>query len=159
MKLEWMGEYRETVEALIHYCNIYSMAYKPEAFSYKGVRYSFALIQVVEYLLENEELGENMSSIAARLGITKSNFTKITNRLAEKGLVEKTFAESNRKNVILTVTPLGRELYNHYSAIVLRVHFSKMFEALDGIPKEYLPCVQKALQDAVTPSAQAEQSD
>ena len=27
MKLSWMGEYRELVEALIHYCNIYSGVY------------------------------------------------------------------------------------------------------------------------------------
>ena len=30
MKLEWMGENREVVEALIHYCNIYASAYKLE---------------------------------------------------------------------------------------------------------------------------------
>ena len=24
MKLEWMGEYRGVVEALIHYCNLFS---------------------------------------------------------------------------------------------------------------------------------------
>ena len=28
MKLDWMGEYRDVVEALIHYCNIYAGVYR-----------------------------------------------------------------------------------------------------------------------------------
>ncbi len=76
MKLEWMGEYREFVEALIHYCNIYSAAYKAEKIELCGVRFSFAQIQVLEYLLENEDLKQNMTEVAARLGISRSNFTR-----------------------------------------------------------------------------------
>ena len=30
MQLEWMGEYREVVESLIHYCNVYAGVYKKE---------------------------------------------------------------------------------------------------------------------------------
>mgnify|MGYP007101998053 FL=1 len=55
MKLEWMGEYREVVEALIHYCNIYAGVYRTEKLQYQGISYSYAQIQVLEYLLENEE--------------------------------------------------------------------------------------------------------
>ena len=51
MKLSWMGQYRDVVDALIHYCNIYAAAYKIEKMEYRGVRYSYAQIQVVEYLL------------------------------------------------------------------------------------------------------------
>ena len=91
MKLAWMGEYREMVEALIHYCNIYAAAYKVEKMEFQGVSYSYAQIQVLEYLLENEERNENMSAIAARLGITRSNFTKIVNRLVAKGLLDKAY--------------------------------------------------------------------
>ena len=47
MKLAWMGDYREVVEALIHYCNIYAAAYKVEKMEYRGVRYSYAQIQVL----------------------------------------------------------------------------------------------------------------
>ncbi|MBP5294475.1 MAG: MarR family transcriptional regulator, partial [Lachnospiraceae bacterium] len=81
MKLEWMGEHREVVEALIHYCNIYAGVYRIEKMSYEGITYSYAQIQVLEYLLENEERGENMRTIAHRLGIHRSNFTKIIHRL------------------------------------------------------------------------------
>ena len=97
MKLAWMGDYREVVEALIHYCNIYAAAYKVEKMEYRGVRYSYAQIQVLEYLLENEERNENMSAVAGRLGITRSNFTKIVNRLAAKGIVEKDYMPGSRR--------------------------------------------------------------
>ena len=30
MQLEWMGEYREVVESLMHYCNVYAGVYKKE---------------------------------------------------------------------------------------------------------------------------------
>ena len=111
MKLTWMGEYRDVVEALIHYCNIYAAAYKVEKMTYHGVTYSYAQIQVLEYLLENEEREENMSAIAARLGITRSSFTKIVNRLVDKGLLEKSRMPGSRKERRVTVNDKGRELY------------------------------------------------
>lgn len=77
MKMEWMGEYREIVESLIHYCNIYADIYKHEHMVFQDVTYSFSQVQVLEYLLENEERQENMSAIAYRLGVSRSNFTKI----------------------------------------------------------------------------------
>lgn len=149
MALEWMGDYRDILESLIHYCNVYYSSYKPEVFEYKGVAYSFSLIQVVEYLLENEELNENMNSIATRLGISRSNFTKIVKKLEEKKLVEKCEQEGNLKNVILCVTPLGKELYEHYSEIIYERHFSKMFAELDKIPKEYIDAFSKGLKEAL----------
>ena len=58
MKMEWMGRHREVVEALIHYCNIYAGVYKREGMVYQGISYSYSQVQVLEYLLENEERRE-----------------------------------------------------------------------------------------------------
>ena len=149
MKLEWMGEYREVVEALIHYCNIYAAAYKNEALKFGDISYSFAQIQVLEYLLESEDKAENMSAIAARLGISRSNFTKIVSRLAAKGLLEKTYMPGSRKELKIEVTPLGRQLYQEYSQSILRYHFSSMFEALGRIPSEYHPFLRDAFYGAM----------
>lgn len=149
MSLEWMGDYRGILESLIHYCNIYSSAYKPEVFEYKGVTYSFSLIQVVEYLIENEERDENMNAIAKRLGITRSSFTKITHKLEDKGLVRKTEKEGNLKEIYLVVTDFGRELYENYANIIFEQHFSKMFKEFDKIPKEYMEVFAKGLIEAL----------
>ena len=149
MKLSWMGQYRDVVDALIHYCNIYAAAYKIEKMEYKGVRYSYSQIQVLEYLLENEERNENMSAIAARLGITRSNFTKIVNRLVAKGLLEKDYLPGSRKALKITVNALGRELYYAYARDILRWHFSPMFRELERIDSFSRGVVRDALYAAM----------
>ena len=42
MQLQWMGEYREIVEKLIHYCNVYASVYKKECITKSGVTFSFS---------------------------------------------------------------------------------------------------------------------
>lgn len=159
MKLAWMGEYREVVEALIHYCNIYAAAYKVEKMEYRGVSYSYAQIQVLEYLLENEERNENMSAIAARLGITRSNFSKIVNRLVSKGLLEKTYMPGSRKELKLTVNALGHELYEDYSLDILRWHFSPMFRELAKVRREDVPAIRNALYAAMRGSTYLDETE
>ena len=149
MKMEWMGEYRDVVEALIHYCNIYADVYKNEHMVFQDVTYSFSQVQVLEYLLENEERQDNMSAIAARLGISRSNFTKIVNRLEAKGLVEKAYMQGSRKELIVTVNEFGKALYEEYAQEILKNHFQPMFMKLDRIPKSYYPYISEALYDAM----------
>ena len=153
MKLAWMGDYRDVVEALIHYCNIYASAYRLEKQEYRGIPYSYAQIQVLEYLLETEDRDEHMSAIASRLGISRSNFTKIVNRLVSKGLVEKRSRPGNRKELLVTVLPQGRALYEAYSQEILRWHFSPMFEELSQIPPDLREHISNALLAAMRGSA------
>ena len=145
MKLAWMGEYREVVEQLIRYCNIYASVYKKEGYRGAETPISYAQIQVVEYLLENEDLHQNMSQIASRLGITPSSFTKLVNKLTDKGLLEKFHVQGNRKNVIVRVSALGRETYEGYSEYIYREHFSKMFDVGRALPREHLPLIARML--------------
>ena len=149
MKLEWMGEHREIVEALIHDCNIYAGVYRAEKMSYEGITYSYAQIQVLEYLLENEERGENMRTIARRLGISRSNFTKIINRLEQKGLVEKSNLNGSHRDICISVNDLGRKLYDEYALRILRTHFSPMFRSLDKLSPDARIYIRDALQDAM----------
>ena len=152
MKMEWMGEYRDVVESLIRYCNIYAGVYKKESIVYQNVTYSFAQIQVLEYLLENEERQDNMSAIAARLGISRSNFTKIVNRLEEKGLVEKNCIQGSRKEISVTVNSFGKALYEEYSQRILKHHFESMFRELEKIPPRMYPHIAAALHQAMNPN-------
>lgn len=98
MYLEWMGKNRAFVEKFIRYANTYAAVYKKEALYGTDIPISFEQVQVLEYLLENEQLNQNMSMIASRLGITPSNFTRIVNKLSGKNLLEKYYVEGNRKN-------------------------------------------------------------
>jgi len=157
MQLEWMGEYREVVEGLIHYCNVYAGVYKKEQTHGTDVSFSFAQIQVLEYLLENEELNQNMSCIATRLVITFSTFFMVVNKLASKGLLEKYFLAGNKRNIVVRVSELGRQVYATYSEEILKSHFSGMFEVLKDIPKEYLPVFAKALRQTSLGKTQEEE--
>ena len=145
MHLDWMGEYRDVVESLIRYCNVYASVYKKEKSYGTEVEFSFSQIQVLEYLLENEEMNQNMSCIATRLGITFSTFSKVVNKLESKGLLEKYYLEGNKKNIVIRVSDLGRKVYQTYSEEILKNHFAVMFDILKDIPKEYLPVFAKAL--------------
>ena len=160
MKLEWMGEYRDLLEKLIHYCNVYASVCKQERTHGANVPFSFEQIQIVEYLLENEEQDENMSSIALRLGITFSTFSKMVTKLEEKGLLEKGYLEGNRKNIVMRVSDLGREVYAAYVEEIVHKHFGRMFETLDTIPPEYISRFAQALSSplcgAAAQSANAE---
>ena len=149
MKMEWMGEYRDVVESLIHYCNIYANVYRHEHMVFQDVTYSYSQIQVLEYLLENEERQENMSAIAFRLGISRSAFTKIVNRLEAKGLVDKAYMQGSRKELIVTVNEFGKALYDDYAKEILNSHFQPMFAQLGKIPRDYYPNLSAALYDAM----------
>lgn len=127
MKLEWLGEYRGLVEALICFANNYAGIHKKE-FIGEEVKISFSQIQVVEYLLENEEYNQKMSEVAKRLGITVSSFTKLGNKLVEKGVLQKYHIKGNMKDVIMQVTPLGRAIYRKYSEQIAAEIFGEMFE-------------------------------
>jgi len=156
MKLEWMGEYRDFLEKLIHYCNVYASVCKQERTHGTQVPFSFEQIQIVEYLLENEERCQNMSSIALRLGITFSTFSKMVTKLEEKGLLEKCYLEGNRKNIVIRVSKLGREVYAAYVEEILRSHFGRMFQALDQIPPEYIARFAEALSFPVCPETETQ---
>lgn len=138
MRLDWMGEYRGLIEQLIQYCNLYAARYKKELPHGSDIPFSYAQIQVVEYLLENEDLNLNMHGIATRLGITDSTFSKLVSRLVEKELLQKYHIEGNRKDVVIRVTETGRRVYDDYVQFILKNHFQAMFDAAKSIPKGYI---------------------
>ncbi len=149
MQLEWMGEYRDMVEKLIKYCNVYASVYNREMYHGAQIDFSYSQIQVVEYLLENEDLHQNMSEVSSRLGISPSAFSKLINRLSQKGLLEKFHTDKNRKNVIIRVTDLGRQVYQQYSDFIFKEHFSKMFSVADEIPSEFIPKIAQMFDAAI----------
>ncbi len=138
MYLNWMGKNRFFVEKMIQFANMYAAVYKKEELYGTEIPISFEQVQVLEYLLENEQLNQNMAMIAQRLGITPSNFTRIVNKLVKKGLLEKYYMEGNRKNIIIRVTDSGRELYQTYSRYISENIFSGLFEASEEISEEVL---------------------
>ncbi|MGB4658220.1 MAG: MarR family transcriptional regulator [Mobilitalea sp.] len=160
MELNWMGKNRYFVERLIKFGNLYATIYNKEHYYGTDVKISFAQIQVVEYLLENEELNQNMSMIAERLGISSSNFTKLVQKLEAKELLKKYNTEENKKNIIIRVTDTGRSVYKVYSEFIVKHYFAEIFDITAEIPPEYILLFAKILDvqiktDKVSPEEKA----
>ena len=159
MKLEWMGEYRDVVEKLMKYCNQYGNIYKREMYHGTKIKISYAQVQVIEYLLENEDRHQNMSMIASRLGISLSVFSKLANQLVKKGLLQKFHTKTNKKDVIIQVTELGRSTYADYCDYIVRTHFRLMFEVADQLPRDTLPIIANMLDVGLKPVIPDDESD
>jgi len=148
MELEWLGKYRGIIEKLVKFGNSYAQTYKNE-YSYKtSIKFSASEIQVMEYILENEEKCENMAEIAYRLGISKSAFSKNVKKFVKKGLLEKYHMSNNHKDVIIKVSDFGKEIYKIYSDFAYETAFEKMFKILDEIPEEYIQKFAEVLEIA-----------
>lgn len=145
MKLEWLREYRELVEKMIKFGNRYASQYQKERSFGTPVPFSPSQLQVMEYILENEEKHQNMGEIAARLGISSSAFSKNVKKMEEKGLLERYHTTSNRKNIIVKVSPLGKEVYAAYSHYALEHLFGPLFQLLDDIPPEEISRFAKVI--------------
>lgn len=53
----------------------------------------------------------NLNAVAQQLGVHPSNATRTCNRLVQAGLLDRRDNPDDRRNVILTLTPDGRELW------------------------------------------------
>ena len=130
MKLEWMGPYRPLVEEYIKAMNRYARSYRDTNMEIDGVPLSAATIQVLEYILENEEEQLPMARLAERLGVTRGAFSKTTALLCSQGLVEKRHPEQSGREYVLTLTEKGRRVYEHYSDAVYKRLFEPIFQEL-----------------------------
>ena len=146
MKLEWMGQYRPLVEAYIKAANSYARSYHETVMEIEGVPLSAATVQVLEYILENEDEQLPMARLAQRLGVTRGAFSKTTAVLCDYGLIGKRHPEASGREYILTLTDKGRRVYTAYSEAVLRTVFQPIFRELDRLSPEQLEAVLKVYQ-------------
>lgn len=153
MKLEWMGEYRDIIEKLIRFSNGYSSVLHKKQLLGTDIAISFAQMQVVEYILENENYMQNMSTVAYRLGISYSTFSKLANSLVEMGLLQKYNISGNRKDIIIQTTEYGREQYLKYADFMYEFWIRHIMEAGNAIPREYLPNIAQMLDAASRPTS------
>ena len=137
MELQWLGAHRPLIEDLFYWSNVYASGHKKRFPLTAEISLSASEIQVVEYLLENEELQLNMAGVARRLGVSPVSFTNLVSRLEELGLVEKYYREGDRKSLIVLVTARGREIYGIYSRKLQRLWEKDVLSVLDEIPEEY----------------------
>lgn len=95
-------------------------------------------IQVLEYILENEEEQLPMARLAERLGVTRGAFSKTTALLCSQGLVEKRHPEQSGREYVLTLTEKGCRVYERYSNAVYKQLFEPIFQELGRMAPEQI---------------------
>lgn len=137
MILEWTGRCHALVEEIIYTANAYSAIRSREIFR-TAPPVSPEQVQLLQYLLEHEGEPLAMKEIAAALGMTKSAFTKLAQKLARKGLVEKEHPAGNRKTLLLRATPQGKALYGEYVRAYGEALFRPFFQLGEALTDQEL---------------------
>ena len=75
-----------------------------------------------------KSIGINVTQLAEKMGVTKGAVSQMVSKLVEKGMVRKTRAQDNAKEVVLELTELGR--------IGFRTHERFDMKVLDSV-REY----------------------
>ena len=60
--------------------------------------------------------GETMTSYASRLGVTRGAISQTVKKLEEKGFLQRSPDENNKKNIRLLLTRMGEEAYSWHTA-------------------------------------------
>jgi DNA-binding MarR family transcriptional regulator len=83
-----------------------------------------------------------MTELADFCAVDRTTMTRTVDQLFANGLVERTTPATDRRQVLLTVTPAGRTLHQKALQAVYRVNR----RALEGIPEEDQRIVVRAKQ-------------
>jgi len=97
-----------------------------------GVNLHRAEIHTVHAI--GEVPGGNVTRLAEHMGVTKGAVSQIVSKLVSKGLVKKSSAPDNAKEVLLDLTALGRRGFENHQRFhmkmfdVVREHFGEKLE-------------------------------
>lgn len=66
-------------------------------------------------------IGINVTQLAEKMGVTKGAVSQMVSKLVEKGMVRKTRAQDNAKEVVLELTELGRIGFRNHERFDMKV--------------------------------------
>lgn len=139
--MEWMGKYSEISELVIKVMNEYSSVHKKQMFFNNENSLSFSEVQVLEEILRNKD--SNMTDLSIELGVTKAAITKTMKKLETKGYISRYKLLSNNKNILVSVTDLGNEIYGAYQEFIYNALFKELFEIFDNESEDTLEVLKK----------------
>lgn len=95
------------------------------------------------HIIEAVGLGEgnNMSTIARKLGITVGSLTTSMNSLVNKKYVVRERSEADRRIVYIRLTPKGEKAYRHHEEF----HKKMVESAMEKLSEEEVKALSKAL--------------
>lgn len=93
-------------------------------------RVSFAELSLISLIGEHENI--NITALSEKYGATKGAISKMVKNLVTKNLVQKSRLPSNEKEVLLTLTSIGSEIFQkkeaHFECLTkeIAVHFQSL---------------------------------
>lgn len=84
---------------------------------------------------------KNMSSVAKSLSVTTGTLTISVNSLVKKGYVERVRSEEDRRVVLISLTPKGRNAYEHHR----KFHADMINTIVSELSEEEKVVLEKAL--------------
>ena len=103
-------------------------------------------VDAEEKVLAVTPLNADGNIVVGDMDFTGSSLDVTVNALIGMGLLEKAHRPGNNKNLFVTVTPKGRELYRDYSRFIYERWFRDIFKLADQIPEEHLKIFEDILQ-------------
>lgn len=155
METAWMGRYRPFVAALVRHANLSSrIAFRRAVGKGETLHITTSEWQALEYLLEHPDEVENMAYISSQLGLAASTFSRLVRSLVKMGFVEKFQKAGNRKDIVLRITPAGREYYLSTVNEQVQPLFDVGFAELSSLSDEQLAhvtCALERISDCMVP--------
>lgn len=105
------------------------------------------LVQFRALVVLRAEPEANLGHLAAALGVTPSSATRMCDRLVERGLVARSDAPDNRREIRLSLTPAGRRLVDRATRNRRRL-LETVLAAMPSTEAERLLPVLEAFTDA-----------
>lgn len=134
--MEWMREYKEISELVIKVMNEYTFIHKKQL-TYKGDKtLSFSEAQIIEEILRHKDA--NMTKLSKELGVTKAAITKTMKKLETKDYIHRYKNPSNNKDILVSVTELGQDIYKLYQKYIFDNLFKDVYEMFDVRDENYL---------------------
>jgi DNA-binding MarR family transcriptional regulator len=98
---------------------------------------------------------QNAGSLADALGVHSSTLTRLCDRLAAKGLITRSESPTNRREIVLRLTPRGRRLVK---SVTLRRR-EEIADIVARVPKGQRTAMVRALQGFGDAAGEAAESD
>lgn len=101
-------------------------------------------MHIIEAIGEKEP--KNMSTVAKALKVTVGTLTIAINNLVKKGYVNRIRSEEDRRVVLISLTDIGKEAYNHHK----KFHEDMVKATLKGLNEDETKILVKALSNLST---------
>lgn len=134
--MEWMRQYQEISELVIKVMNEYTFIHKKQLLYKDNNTLSFSEAQVIEEILRHKD--PNMTKLSIELGVTKAAITKTMKKLELKKYIKRYKLLSNNKDILVSVTELGDDIYKEYQQYIFEKLFKDIYDTFDNRDESYM---------------------